>query len=196
MPQIQAIGEGVVWRISDSRDQHGRRLPPWKEIKITNVTGFRKKPVTGDKVTIVPLDVDLPPLDLKIMEIKERTEGGSHWSEIELEPVKEKKFFEIAPRPNRAQEFPFDVFVIYPYVKFAHQIKRDMLRQNMLPKGIAIDTAKAAIDLTNDGIPDVLIVQYCCLNPKKAAEGCDYTCGKTYKKVRNVWKLVDTSTPC
>ena len=196
MPQIQAIGDGVVWRISDSRDQHGKRLPPWKEIKITNVSGFKKKPVTGDKVTIVPLDVDLAPLDLKIMEIKERTEGGSHWSEIELEPVKEKKFFEIAPRPNRAQEFPFDVSVIYPSVKSAHQIKRDMLRQNMLPRGIAVDTAKAAIDLTNDGIPDVLIVQYCCLNPKKTAEGCDYTCGKTFKKVRNVWKLVGTSEPC
>lgn len=196
MPQVQIIGEGVVWRISENKDQHGRLLPPWNEVKITNVFGFKKRPVIGNKVTIVPLDAAVAPLDLKIIEIKERKECGSQWWEVELEPVKEKKFFEIAPGPNRAQEFPFDVSVIYPSVKSANQLNRDMLKQNMLPKGIILDTVKAAIDLTNDEIPDVVIIKYCCGNPKKAAEGCDYTCGKTYKKIGNVWKLIDSSAPC
>lgn len=66
----------------------------------------------------------------------------------------------------------------------------------MLPKGVAMNTVIGAIDLTSDGIPDVLIVKYCCDNPKKAAEECDYTCGKTFKKIRNIWKLIDTSAPC
>ncbi len=196
MPQVQTIGLGMVWRISDNKDKHGSLLPPWNEVKITNVFGFKKKPVTGDKVTIVPLDADLVPLDLKIIEIKERDECDDHWWEVELEPVKERKFFEIAPKPNRAQESPFDVCVIYPSVKFARQLSRDMPWKNMLPKGILLNTVKGAIDLTNDAIPDVLIVEYCCLNPRKAAEGCDYTCGKTFKRIRNVWKLVDTSAPC
>lgn len=66
----------------------------------------------------------------------------------------------------------------------------------MLPRGVAIKTVKAAVDLTNDGNPDVLVVEYCCGNPKKTAKDCDYTCGKTFKKTRNVWKLIDSSTPC
>ena len=66
----------------------------------------------------------------------------------------------------------------------------------MLPKGVALNTVKGAIDLTNDGIPDVLIVEYCCGNPNKAAEECDNTCGKTFKKIRNIWKLIDTAAPC
>lgn len=201
MPPIQIIGEGRVWRTSDNKDKDGRFVPPWKDVVVTNISGFKKKPVVGEKVTVVPLDVDIAPLDLKIIKIKERKDcdeaGGSRWWEVELEPVKEKRFFEIAPAPNRAEEYPFDVCAIYPSVKSASQVPRDMLRKNMLPKGITLETVKGAVDLTNDGIPDLLLVEYCCLHPKKpAGEGCDYTCGKTYKKIRNVWKIVDTSTPC
>jgi hypothetical protein len=203
MPQVQTIGEGQVWRTSDKKDKDGRFIPPWKDVTIANVFGFKKKPVVGNTVTIVPLDVRLAPIDLKIVETKAgvncdgETNSKNGWWEVELEPITDKRFFEIAPQPNRAEEIPFDVGVIYPSVKSAHQLTRDMLSKNMLPKGINLNIVKAAIDLTNDEIPDVLLVEYCCLNPKKPAGGaCDHTCGKTYKKVRNVWKLVDTSTPC
>ncbi|HEX6175811.1 MAG TPA: hypothetical protein VF089_17500, partial [Candidatus Binatia bacterium] len=70
MPRTQTIGEGVVWRISDNKGEHGDSLPPWKEVQITNVFGFKKRPTVGEKVTVVPLDVNIAPIDLRIIETK------------------------------------------------------------------------------------------------------------------------------
>lgn len=199
MPQIQTVGDGKVLRISDNKDEDGWFLPPWKEVKITNLYGFKTKPVVGDRVTIIPLDVDIAPLELRIVKTEKREgcdEQSPPWWEVELELIKQKVFFDIAPRPKIAEQYPFDVCVIYPAVRFANQVRRASLSRTMLPTGIAIKTVKAAIDITDDGKPDVLVVDYCCGNPRKSAEGCDYTCGKTFKKIGNTWKLIDTSTPC
>ena len=199
-PQVQTIGEGVVWRISDNKDAQGSFLPPWKEIKITNVFGFKRKPAAGEKVTVIPLDVDIAPLELRIVKVEKKENACSErlpaWWEVELEPINQRAFFEIAARPNRVQEFPFDVCIIYPSVKFARQIKGNGFTKNLLPQGVSINTIKGAIDLTNDGTPDVLLVEYCCDNPKRAAGTCDLTCGKRFKKVRNIWSLIDTYAPC
>lgn len=195
-PRPQTIGEAIVWRISDNKDKTGSLLPPWKEVRVTNVFGFKRKPMMGAKVTVVPLDVNIAPLDLRITEIKERNDCGDHWWEVEFEPVTQRAFFEIAPMPNRVQEYPFDVAIVYPAVKSARQIKGDALRKQRLPAGVYINTVKGAVDLTGDGAPDVLVVDYCCREPKKAPRECDLTCGKTFRKIRNAWKLIDTSQPC
>jgi hypothetical protein len=200
IPNIQTIGEGVVWRISENKDEHGSFLPPWKEIRITNIFEFKRRPAIGNKVTVIPLAVDIPPLDLRILKAEEKEnacdESMPDWWEVELEPIKLKEFFEIAPILNRAAEYPFDVAIIYPAVKVARQMKKDQLTRAMLPKGVSINTVKAAIDLTGDRKPEVVIVEYCCGRMKKPADECDYTCGKTFKRLRNAWKLVDTSAPC
>jgi hypothetical protein len=200
MPEIQTIGEGVVWRISENRGEHGSVLPPWREVRVTNIFEFKRRPAAGEKVTIIPLEADLPPLDLRIIkaEKKENTcdERLPGWWEVELEPIKLRGFFEVTPAPNRAAEYPFDVAVIYPAVKVARQMKRAQLTGGTIPKGVSISTVKAAIDLTDDRKPDVVIVEYCCGDPKKPAGECDYTCGKIFMKQRNAWKLVRTSAPC
>jgi hypothetical protein len=200
IPRTQTIGEGVVWRISDNKGGHDDSRSPWKEVQVTNVFGFKKRPTVGERVTVVPLDVNIAPINLRIIGTKRGATCGeldsSVWWEVELEPVKQKDFFEISSVPKRREEVPFDVGVIYPAVKFARQVKGNKLTKEMLPNGVAINTVKGAIDLTNDGIPDVLLVEYCCGSPKKVAEECNYTCGKTFKKVRGTWKLVDTSAPC
>jgi hypothetical protein len=199
MPQVQTVGEGVVWRISDTKGESGNFLPPWKEIQITNISGFDKKPVVGEKVTVIPLDVDIPPFELSIVKAEMRQgcseQSAASW-EVDLEPIKQKIFFDMAPGPNRAEEYPFDVSVIYPAVRFANHLKRESLSRNLLPKAITMKTVKAAIDLTNDGKPDVVVVAYCCGDPRKSAEDCDYSCSKTFKKIRNTWKLINTSSPC
>lgn len=199
-PEIQTIGQGVVWRKSETKDDHGMHVPPWKEIKVTNVVAFKRKPVVGSKVTVIPLAAGIPPLDLRIVKAEKREdacdEGLPAWWEVELEPIKLKEFFDFEPAAGRAAQFPFDVAVLYPAVKVARQMNKGQLVKGMLPKGVAINTVKAALDLTDDGKPDVVIVEYCCGDAKKPADGCDYACGKTFKKFRNTWRLVDTSAPC
>lgn len=198
MPAVQTVGEGLVWRRSDNKGEHGNFLPPWKEVQITNVFGFKERPIVGEKVTVIPLDVNIPPLELEIMKADKTAnacEGLPPYWEVALERVKEKAFSDAAP-PNRSAEYPFDVCVIYPAVKFVSPIKRENLSRSMLPRGVALSTVKAAIDLTGDGRPDVLIVEYCCGNPNRPTADCDYTCGKTFKKIGNEWKLLDRSSPC
>ncbi len=190
----------MVSRRSDNKDENGRFLPPWKEIKIINIFGFKRRLAVGEKATVIPLDTDISPLDLRIIKA-EKVENPCNkrmpgvW-EVELEPITQKKFFEIEPLLNRADEYPFDVALIYPAVKAARQLKKDQLTNAMLPKGIAINSVKAALDLTGDGKPEVVILEYCCDNPSKPVTECDYTCGKTFTKVKNTWKLIDTYTPC
>lgn len=200
MPEIRTIGEGVIWRISENKDEHGRYLPPWKEIRITNIFEFKRKPAIGDKVTVIPLAADISPLDLRIIKAEKKENACNErlpgWWEVELELITLKRFFDIEPITNRAAEFPFDVAVIYPAVTVARQIKKGQIMKGTLPKGVAINTVKAALDLTGGGKPDVVIVEYCCGDTKKPADECDLTCGKTFKRVRNSWKLVDTSAPC
>ncbi|HYO91386.1 MAG TPA: hypothetical protein VEQ40_07105, partial [Pyrinomonadaceae bacterium] len=99
MPTIQTIGEGSVWRSSEQKDQHGIHLPPWKKVEIANVFGFKKEPVVGSEVTVVPVGVDIAPFNLKIIETKRGAICGENdppWWEVELEPVTQKEFFEIS----------------------------------------------------------------------------------------------------
>ena len=198
-PKVQIVTEGVLWRSSDNKDSQGNALPPWTEVRVTNIW-FKRAPTIGNKVTVVPLGVDLPLLDLKIVKTKrgagcDDSDGEVRW-EIALEPVKQKSYFEISGAADRRPDVPFDVAIIYPEVEFARSLSRSELNKKLLPPGIYMDTVKAAIDLTDDGVADALIVEYCCLSPRKAAQECDYTCGKTFQKFGNQWKLVDTSSPC
>ena len=180
----------MIWRSSAN-----------KEITITNISPFKKRPVIGDAVSVVTLDSDIPTLSVRILRAKKQTEDPCterpvNWWEIELEPLKERNFFEVTAPAERSAEYPFDVVIIYPAVKFARQVGKDQLKLGMLPKGVFVDTVKAAIDLNDDGAPDLVVLEYCCSDRKKPPEACEYTCGKTFKKVRNTWKLIDTFAPC
>ncbi len=198
MPSIRSVNHVSVLRTSDQKDQHGSYLPPWKEVKVGYIV-FKDKPAIGSKATIIPLVEGIAPFDLKIGSAKKAKFSCDErapfaWA-VEFELVPHREFFEIAPLLNRREEVPFDVCVIYPAVGVARQLKKEQLRSSMLPKGISINTVTAAIDLTNDDKPDVLIAEYCCNESSKSGE-CDYMCGKTFKKVRSIWKLIDEYSPC
>lgn len=198
-PKVQTVAQGVLWRSSDNKDSQGNALPPWTEVHVTNIW-FKRAPTIGTKVTILPLGVELPLQDLTIVKTKrgdgcDDSVGDVRW-EIELEAVKQKRYFEISSPPDRRPDVPFDVAIIYPAVKSARSLSRSELNKKLLPPSIYIETVKAAIDLTDDGVADALLVEYCCLSPRKAPGECDYTCGKTFQKFGSQWKLVDTSSPC
>lgn len=199
LPKVQSFTQVDVWRESSVKDKHGFDLPPYNKVNLNHV-GFDQKPIVGGKVTIVPLEVRVAPIELKILKA---TEGDAscdnssqlYW-EIELEPITQKEFFEVSAIPNRREDAPFDVCIIYPAVEFARQIKKEQLTTEVIPDGITIRTVTAAIDLTNDLKPDILIAKYCCQDSTKPREECDLTCGKYFKKVNDKWMLVKESQPC
>lgn len=197
MPKIERIEKAMVWRISENQDKNGSYLPPWTEVKVS--TFFETKPIADSKVTVIPLEVNIAPFDWQIAKSEKKEFGCDDakpyaW-EVELKPFTQQEFFSIAPLPNRAQEYPFDVVVLYPAVEFARQLKKEQLTEQMLPKGTSLNAVKAAIDVTNDQKPDVLMLEYCC-HDATIAEECDYTCGKTFKQVNGKWKLIDEYSPC
>ncbi len=185
-PVVQEIATGTVSKQSS-------------ETTITNVFGFKKKPVVGELVTMIALGSYHPSIQLRI-DTAELTENlcdeslPREWK-VELGPVPEKNLFRaLSPSVQNAEYF--DLVILYPAVEFYWELSKKELNLATLPKGTSINTVKAAIDLDGDSRPDIVITEYCCLNRKKAPVNCDLTCGKTFKKVKNVWELVDTSAPC
>jgi len=72
------------------------------------------------------------------------------------------------------------------------------LTPDMLPDKISSRTVEAAIDLDNDGKPDLLQTVFCCSKPNETWNkdiDC-YVCEKTFKKINRVWKLMDFVAPC
>jgi hypothetical protein len=199
LPKVHNIVQIDVWRESGIKDANNFEIPPYSKVFLNHL-GFNQKPKVGRKVTVVPLEVDIAPIDLKILKATERedpcTGGLPHYWEIEPEPITQKEFFEVPAIPNRREDIPFDVCVIYPAVEFARQIKREQLTKEMVPVGITIKTVTAAIDLTNDQKPDILIAKYCCGDSTKPYEECDSTCGKYFKKVKDKWELVEKIGDC
>ena len=198
MPKIQTIEAGVVWRQSEQQDETGNYLPPWNEIKIANIL-FKQKPVVGERITVIPLQVDVDPLDLEILKAQKQENSCDSrlpaYCEIDLEPIEKEEIFEIEALPNRRAELPFDVALVYPAVKFARALKKEQLTSDMLPQGFTSNTVFAAIDLTNDQEPDLVILRYCCNDSKKSSEECS-TCSATYKRTNNSWERIDSNSPC
>lgn len=161
------------------------------------------EPKIGDKVTVIPLQVKLEPFQLAIVKTEKKEEPCTgekkefYWN-TELEKVTDKEILDISPIKDRADEFPFDVAIIYPSVEFVSNIESSKLSKAMIPNGVSINTVKAAIDLDNDGKPDLIEAVYCCSNPTETfnAENDCYTCQKTFKKINNNWKQINFEQPC
>ena len=199
LPDVRNVTQETVWRSSDNKGKDGEELPPWKEVKID--VRLNEKPQAGEKITVVPLDVDIAPADFKILKLTQENKSCDEKRPVPvwllgLEPITAGPFFEAKAPAGRREETPFDVCVIHPAVEFSRQLRRGQFTGEMLPEGIHPDTVTAAIDLTNDGRPDVLVASYCCKDTAKPAGECDYTCGKEFKRTASGWKLMDEHGPC
>lgn len=195
----EQILESSVDRYSDQQNSHGHFLPPWTRAEIA--MSFSQEPKIGTSVTVVPVDVSLASFDLKIVKTEKQSGGFCDeqdvqtWWDIEFASLP-REILSIPAIPNRREEHPFDVVVIYPSVVWADQLHQNQLAKQDLPRGVYLRTVKAAIDLTKDGSPDILTTHYCCGEPSKKPEECDYTCTKTYRKLGTAWKLINSTGPC
>lgn len=199
MPAIDVVGVGDLQRTSATKDKSGLFMPPWTSVGVTNVFGFKVEPRAGINATFVPIDVDLDPFELKLKgsTIQDGCVSSSQkWWSAEFEPVTDPRLFSVRAIPGRSEEYPFSVVVIYPAVPSAWQLRRSELRQFPLPKGVKLATVKAAIDVTSDGAPDIVVTEYCCAGDAAKTSGCDLTCRATYKRSGKEWLKIDTFKPC
>lgn len=204
MANVKDFGIFKLKRNSNNKDESGWKLPPFESAEVE--ISLNHEPKTGEKITIIPLKVNLEPFQLsvtKATKIKnevcdvEGFEREFFWN-TELEKITNKEILEIKPVKYDNQELPFEVFGIYPAVEFVRNLSPKELKQEMLPKGVSVQTIEAAIDLDNDGKPDLLEVIFCCSDKHKSPseDGDCYICQKSFKKINGVWKLVDAANPC
>jgi len=201
MPKVSEFGVYTFARHSKQKDSSGMFVAPYEYGEIVNIF-FHAKSKLKEKVTVVPLQADFSSIDLRITKVEKsnfldcNVEPSEYAMELELDQITDKKWLAAEPIPNRAGEYPFDVFLIYPSVGFAKNIKSKQLQKSMLPKGVYLKTIVGAIDLTNDGKPDLLETRFCRNNAKSSAENCDYTEGQIFKKIKGIWKSVKYLSSC
>lgn len=194
---VQFFDLNAVARSSARKDAEGNPLPPWTKVELAALA-FKTKPAAGASVTVVPLGVKLPPLDLKITKVAREMNQctAENFWQADLEPITRRDFRDAAPVTGRRPEYPFEVLVIYPAVKTYKLLEAPTLNARTLPRGITPKTVRAALDLDGDAQPELLYVHHCCDAPSKPLAQCDYECSKTYQKTRGVWKLTATHEPC
>jgi hypothetical protein len=197
--EIKKIGEFALLRNSDTRDENGWTLPPYKNAEIK--MGFYFEPRIGEEITIVPLKISIEPFRIKIVNATKTKNSGCIKSEteqyfwaIETEKITKPEILEIKTvDKNYKNQMPISVFAIYPAVKFAKSLNKLSLSKNSLPRNVLFENVESAIDLNNDETPDLLSVNFCCGEPEKVkVEKCPYICKKYYKKNNKVWELFDT----
>lgn len=207
LPTVKKFGVYSVIRNSDLTNESGQQTSPFKEVEIPAIY-WKEKPETGKKVTVIALDTKFLPLELSVRDVRrtknEYTEScgqdknESFWK-VELDRLENKEMLEMKPViKGNADAYPFEVVVIYPAVEFARQIKPDKIEKKNLPKDAKIKEVTAAIDLTNDGIPDLIELKYCCERSKSRDDKtCEYSdCGQWWKKVGGKWAKTYDWSPC
>ncbi len=203
LPVVKDFGVFYVYRESDNKDVGGSPIAPFKSAEIKMVTDSEAR--AGEKITMIPLQVEVEPFQIAISKVTKKRYNGCdepkkdfHF-EIEFEEITDKIVLEAELVDNQGME-RFGVFTIYPAVDFAKNILPPTLKQEMLPKEVAIQTIEAAIDLDNDGKPDLLALSFCCADETKAVDStdndCNYSCEKIFRKIKQSWKLIRSENPC
>ena len=202
IPDVKDFDIQYLRRNSNQKDVSGWNLPPFENAEIG--MGLSQEPKVGEKVTIVPLKVNIEPFQLLILNFDKQKNDGCDtggvtrkffWN-VELEKITNKEILEIKPVKGDNQELPFEVFMINPAVEHAKNLPLEEISLQMIPKGVTVKTIEAAIDLNNDKTPDLLYVEFCCKNRNESLDNCDYNCIEWYKKIKGKWKLVDSANPC
>ncbi|HEV2761568.1 MAG TPA: hypothetical protein VGV38_01140 [Pyrinomonadaceae bacterium] len=196
-PQVQFFDVVTLARSSARQDAEGSPLPPWTKVEL-DALEFKTRPAVGASLTVVPLGVKLPPLELKIKKVAREMNqctARNFW-QADLEPITRRDFRDAAPLPERRPDAPFDVLVIYPAVKTYKLLEASALAARTLPRGVTPKVVRAAVDLDGDAAPELLYVHGCCDDFSKPPQQCDYECSKTFQKTRGVWKLTNTHEPC
>ncbi len=201
LPIVKEFGVFRIIRNSDQKDGNGWMIPPFKEAEVQ--ISLYNKPQVGEKVTILPLKVNIEPFQLTITEFLE-TEAypcndlkKNFYGDVIFEKINNKKILEIEPVENNVSQMPFEFLAIYPAVSFAKSIEKAELTTEMLPKGVSVETVKGAVDLDNDKRPDILEILFCCSNSSIAPnDTCKFICQKTFKKIGGKWKLINSADHC
>lgn len=173
-----------------------------RELEIQEVD-FRKPPIVGAAVTLIPLGVNLPATQTRILQVDKTPDPCSEtlppWWSLKLAPLTEARFVQAEAAQASAESdvnYPFKICVLYPAVATARALNRGLLDAANLPKGVRPEQVLLALDLDGDDTPDFVLAEHCCDKPQAPLKDCDLTCRKTWQRRANQWTVLDAGTPC
>jgi hypothetical protein len=163
------------------------------EVTQTNTTvqfGFAGgRPSRGRMITVLPIGpVAVQPLRLKLARV-EYGRGGCDgddrpwWGGAEV----------LLPMLPSVHDDSMAAIVIYPAVPTARIVP---VGDATPPNGVSRSAVLAAVDITGDADPELLVIEYCCLEPAKQTDECDYVCIDFYEKRNGRWVVRRHLTPC
>ena len=171
----------------------GRMLRPWNSATIEFYL-WGKRPDSGADVSVVPLDVPIRPVELKVATAHKGGCEDDSWVGNLRTTV--PTFLNAASRPDYPENLPFFVAILYPALQTARSIPKEALTEAMLPTGVDRNVVMAAIDTDGDGNPDLLATEGCCDNRKKEACSNGPICLRFYRKQGGKWSLIRTGSLC
>src|SRR5687767_636634 len=105
LPEVKAFAVVSIWRASGKPDQRDPGITPPLEVRTENIR-MDLEPAVGEKVTVIPLGVNLAPVELKVIKTKKAQnecddkKTKNQW-DVELETIDRKEFLDAAPLSNR-----------------------------------------------------------------------------------------------
>lgn len=169
----------------------------WAKIEILNIFGFEIDPGKGEYVQVIPMVEGIPSLALQVTKTQGMDDinpGIIDWYSVELEEVRNKSYFDADAVEGRREEYPFNVFVIYPGVSTARYLPVKRIQLTDLPEEVSLEVISGALDIDNDEKPDAIICDFCC-SDSTTSENCDYYCSANYIKVSGAWHKVYDGSP-
>lgn len=195
VPKVSDFSIQTLFRHSERKDEKKNMLPPYRYGEISFFVES-KNVKAGDYATGVPLEVEYKNRALKIKKVERMPflscDVEKIGSDIEFEKITDQDLLEAEAVSESAsgEEQPFDFLVIYPAVERAKKLKKADLTKAMLPETVEVEQVVAAIDLNDDGEPDLLVSNYCCYDSSQ----CD--CTQKFQKIAADWKYLGGSEPC
>lgn len=190
-----STGQGTVWRSSETTNSAGHFLPPWTNVEVS-VGGLNQAPQLGDPITILPLGVEIAPFDLTVIAAEGVGCGDAEQSwNLTLSSPTLPALYNAEAIGERRGDVPFGVVALYPAVANGRLLNGRSLTPAQLPPGILSNTVRAAIDLTANGNPDLVMTYHCCSMMTMSTD-CEYHCGEEYRLGPEGWMLIEAWNPC
>jgi len=171
--KVKDIWTDQLRGMSGKKDADENYLPPFTKTEITYY--LDAKPLTDEKITVIPLGGAVAPFELKIIaakRIEQECDGSFVW-ETKFEPITDKEILAMKTTSEMLGTYLVEAFVIYPAVAHPALISNEKLTKAMLPKGILTAKVEVAVDTDQDGKPDLLL-----------------TGDKSFKKVGGEWQIL------
>lgn len=156
----------VINRTSAKKDASGNFLPPFNRATI-DIARQKEPFARGSPATVLPIAPALPPLTVPIADVKtlpdgDRCTGEKPLYEMTGAPITRPDVLEAQPlRVPSGVVTSIRSVLVYPATPKAQLVRHGGFTALDIPAGFADVNVVVGVDLTGNGRPEAVVVEYC-----------------------------------